>query len=100
TVVSQPEQVGYLVPEFAVRYLPDVYMGQQISGAFEVTATRGTSTREWDDGRGSFATPAHDPANVLDPDPHTRWEGLDWPGETNEFAALNMWFDAPKKVGT
>lgn len=100
TMVPQPEQTGYLVPEFAVKHLPDVYMGRLISGEFEASATRGTSTREWDDGSGSFSAPDFPASHVLDGDPSTRWESLDFRGEPGEFAALNIWFDEPQRVGT
>lgn len=100
TVVPQPPQVGYLVPEFAFKELPKVYMGQRVTGEFTATATRGTSTREWDDGSGSYADPAYPPGAVLDDDPATAWVALDWTGTGGEFAALNIWFDAPKRVGT
>lgn len=100
TVVTQPEQTGYVVPAFAMKDLPEIYIGQKITGEFEVTATRGTSTREWDDGSGSFATAPNVPSNVLDGDLSTKWMGLEWSGETGEFGALNIWFDEPQTVGT
>ena len=100
TVVPRRSQVGFLVPDFAIRQMPRVYMGERITGAFTVTATRGTSTLEWDDGTGPFADPAHPASGALDGDPRTAWVALDWSGTPGEFAALSIWFDQPKRVGT
>ncbi|WP_324668067.1 discoidin domain-containing protein [Geochorda subterranea] len=100
TVVPRRDQAGFLVPDFAIRPVPQVYMGERLTGALTVTATRGTSTLEWDDGRGPFADPGHPASAALDGDPATGWVGLDWPGAPGEFAALSIWFDEPKRVGT
>ncbi|MDF2699005.1 MAG: type domain protein [Haloplasmataceae bacterium] len=99
-VVSNIDQEGYLVPSFAIREIPQVYMGAKVIGNFTGNATHGTGTLVWDDGTGSFENGTKVAQNVLDGNKATSWLGKEWSNLTGEYAALNINFDEDKKIGT
>lgn len=99
-VIPNVNQEGFMVPEFAIKEVPLVYMGQKVEGDFITTATHGVSTLEWDDKTGAFEDGSNIASNVLDGDKNTMWQGKAWTGNNGEFAALNIVFDSNKKIGT
>ena len=100
TVVPNIEQSGYLVPDFAIGEIPTLYMGSEVSGDFTATSTRGTTLFDWGEGTEPFSQPDHPAAHVLDGDDETLWKAGDFIGESGEFAALNVFFDETKRLGT
>ncbi len=100
TMVPNVSQTGLMVPEFSKKDIPEVYMGQKVSGDFDASATHGLSLLEWDDGTGPFEEGTNVAENVLDGDRTTQWVGKSWTDENGEFAALNVYFNENKKIGT
>ncbi len=100
TVVNNVTQSGLIVPEFSRKELPQVYMGNQVTGNFTASATHGNSTLVWDDGTGSFEDGDNVASNVLDDDTATTWVGKSWTNEPGEYATLRIIFDSSKKIGT
>ncbi len=100
TEIANISQQGYIVPDFAKKELPQVYMGEQVTGSFTASSTHGLSILVWDDETGSFDDGTNVAANVLDQDKTTQWIGKAWTNENGEFASLNVVFDSNKKIGT
>lgn len=99
-IVPNIMQTGFLVPEFAIKDIPEIYMGQKVEGDFLATATHGVSILEWDDGSGAFEDGEYIASNVLDNNTETIWQGKSWSQENGEYAALSIYFDEIKKIGT
>ena len=99
-VIPTIEQSGFIVPEFAIGELPDVYIGQRVTGNFTAMSTRGTSLLEWNDGSGAFELEGHHASNVLNGDKSVGWIGAEWTNTPGEFAALSIEFNEDKRVGT
>ncbi len=93
-------QKGYIIPEFAIKEVPQVYSGAKVNGDFTALATHGTGFIEWDDGSGAYESELNVARNVLDGDTTTSWIGKEWTGEKGEYVALSIKFDNNKKIGT
>ena len=89
-------QFGFIVPEFAIKQIPESYMGVIVTGDFTASATHG-SKNNWDDG--TFNDTALE--SVVDKDPTTSWEGPEWDATlTNDYVAVSINFDSNKTIGT
>jgi F5/8 type C domain/Glycosyl hydrolases family 28 len=102
TVKANIEQEGYLVPDFAIGELPQVYMGMKVTGDnFTATATHGNNILTWDDGTGAFEIAGNEATHALDGDFSSSWIGKEWTeGTSGDFAALTINFNENKKIGT
>ncbi len=92
-------QEGYLVPLFARSEPVGSYMGSKVTGAFTAETTRGTEILIYDDGTGSYDLVENGSDDVIDGNPSTLWESVDYT-ETNKYYALSIAFNDIKSVGT
>lgn len=97
-------QEGLEVPEFSILDIQESYMGVKIdTSSVEVSATHGvgqTLAAIYDDGSGSWETPAGPLSNLLDGDRSTAWIPQNWTGEADEFIALTFDFGMAVRPGT
>ncbi len=100
TIKQNISQEGFIIPQFAIKDVPQVYSGVKVTGEFTALATHGQGIRDWDDGSGAFESGADVAQNVLDGDPTSIWVGKGWTGESGEYAALSINFNGDKKIGT
>ena len=101
-MVNKPnvQQVGVMVPEFAIGELTKAYMGVKVTGNFTITATHGTSTAVWDDGSGDYSKEGYPVANLLNENNGLAWKAKPWTGTEGEYASINITFDEAKTIGT
>lgn len=101
-MVNKPnvQQVGVMVPEFAIGELTKAYMGVKVTGNFTITATHGTSTPVWDDGSGDYSKEGYPVANLLNENNGLAWKAKPWTGTEGEYASINITFDEAKTIGT
>lgn len=92
-------QVGYIIPDFAIVELPNIYMGQEVLGTFTAAATKGISSTIYDDGSGVYTQVTHDAANVLDKNFNTFFKSLPFPSDNGTYVTLDIKFDENKKIG-
>ncbi len=101
TIHSNIDQEGYLIPDFAISDIPEVYMGNEVTGDFTAQSSRGTGLLNWNVDDASFNHEGYVAANAIDGDLTTRWVAGDFETDLRtEFAALSIIFDEDKSLGT
>ena len=96
TIKDNIVQFGFIVPDFAIKQIPESYMGVIVTGDFVASATHG-SKNTWDDE--TFSDTVLE--NILDGDAKTSWNGPAWDNSlTNDYIAVSINFDENKTIGT
>lgn len=100
--ISNVEQEGMLVPEFA-RLKGDLpYIGVPTQKEYTTNATHGAGTKNTtpaDDGSGPFLANGSSGDYAVDGDKSTYYRSGEWMNQENEFAALTIEFDTLTTIG-
>ena len=102
TRISNIEQEGMLVPDFAYQQggLPYIGVKGNIASTNVVTHGAGTkTTTPVDDGSGEYSASGKNPASLTDGNDTATWESKDFKGEDDEFVGITLDFTTPATVG-
>ena len=100
-MVNKPnvQQVGVMVPEFAIGELTKAYMGVKVTGNFDNRNPRYLH-RRLGDGSGDYSKEGYPVANLLNENNGLAWKAKPWTGTEGEYASINITFDEAKTIGT
>ena len=99
TTKENISQTGILVPDFARVTIPDVYMGQEVTGNYTASVTKGISARDWGNGGVDFTKEGFLPENLVDGLRTTVWRSGEYT-ELTDYSTISIDLDGPKVIGT